>query len=378
MSHESEIKRWDALRHAGRVVPNNDPDRFDAVTAAMGADVWPVIRLSEGGNGVQAALVARSVSRKLASRVAYLTAHTPALRCLEVVYGGVLSDGSSAARAWLVEEMIRELRTGSHHAVVIHRLAATDPIVSDLRARWRPSRVTMAPHLVLQFGKTFDDTMKVMSAKERSNTRRKGKLLEKRFPDLVMRTYSKAEEVAEFGASASELTKRGYQGELAVGFRGLPAQVAAMQCDARNGRWLAYGLFGEGRLLSYECGCLYGNVFFGEATAFDPEFRALSPGTVLLWRVVADLQTRGVSAFDFGYGEAVYKRSMTNFADEEATVVLLGSSVRPSIAKALFATTSLLNGVVEIARPLAQRVRTQWRKRLEAGKLKPEGSRDAS
>jgi len=84
----------------------------------------------------------------------------------------------------------------------------------------------------------------------------------------------------------------------------LPAHAAA----AGESRWLAAGLFFDGRPIAMDFGSLKGGVFHAYLSAYDADFAHHSPGKILLWLTLQWARENDLAAYDLLANPAPYKR----------------------------------------------------------------------
>jgi len=124
----------------------------------------------------------------------------------------------------------------------------------------------------------------------------------------LLREYRSPREMTEFHRVARAVSARSYQERLGTG---LPATKEFLDelialADAEGAR--GFILFHRDRPVAYELCQADGDCLSGEYCGYDPEFRRLSPGVVLLYCVLERLfAERDFRIFDFGRGEAAYK-----------------------------------------------------------------------
>ena len=84
---------------------------------------------------------------------------------------------------------------------------------------------------------------------------------------------------------------------------------------AREGRARAYELDIDGRPVAFGWCDAAGDRLRYRFTGYDPEFSALSPGVILLDRMISDMFEDGsYRILDLGYGDAQYKREFANLS----------------------------------------------------------------
>jgi hypothetical protein len=86
--------------------------------------------------------------------------------------------------------------------------------------------------------------------------------------------------------------------------------------------WLrSYVLYKGSEPVAFQHSYAYGGTLTNDDRAFSQSFAKQSPGSVLTYRVLEDLHADGrMMAWDFGFGELPYKRSLGNVEHDSAIV----------------------------------------------------------
>jgi CelD/BcsL family acetyltransferase involved in cellulose biosynthesis len=366
---------WSELRdRKGMATPNTDPRIFAATARAMRETSAPHVALFHDGSGPRAIVIGRRSRRRLRCRLGYVHLRSPRLRCLDVVYGGLITDGSDEAKD-AVRDHLRKLLTAQrvdhimiNHLPVEHDLfaALTDRhafpsacLDGDRERHWR---------FVMADG-PFENTLQRFSRKHRYNIRRADRLLVEHFDrDVTLRCAAAPREVGTFLAEAVRITDAGYQGAIGAGIGNPAVQQHLLDAAATNGRWRGYLLLGRGAPVAYQSGVICRNVFYLQSTGFRPGFARFSPGQVLLVRVLAELCAEGVRTVDYGFGDARYKRIYGNECREEVTILMLSDTL-PAISARFVRQGAALAGraATTLAAHLGlhDKIRRSWRRRLE-------------
>ena len=333
---------WDGLPWADLEA---DPDFLLAVAALRDDVVRPHVVAVERDGTVAAMAMARLERRRAAARVGGRALARPALRCLTVVHGGAAATDDDALAA-LVDELWAAVRRGEADAVFLHKVPLGSPLHRAVEARWpralRPASPPPAAHWRSALPGDYEAWLQARSSRTRSSLRKVDRRLERELGDrLVLRRFGAPEELDELVADLEAVASRSYQRGLGGGFGGTAEDVALLRLRLEQGRARAWVLHLDGRPVAYELGHVFGRTFFGMATGFDPEVGALRIGTAVMLRAVADLcADPAVDAFDFGYGDAEYKRSFSDERWEEVDVTLLGPRPRPLAAGAALAVAA--------------------------------------
>jgi hypothetical protein len=192
------------------------------------------------------------------------------------------------------------------------------------------------PRCYADLGGGFDTYLAAFSAKTRSTLRRKARRLE----PLDVRCFRTADEMAVFHRDARTISARSYQ-ELKLG-AGLPdgeAALAEMRGLATRDAVRGWILYVGDRPVSYLHAPAEGDTLVYAHLGYDPDFAALSPGTVLQFEAMRCLMDEGrFRRFDFTEGDGQHKRLWASGSVACVDLLLL----RPTSANLI--SGHLLNG----------------------------------
>jgi CelD/BcsL family acetyltransferase involved in cellulose biosynthesis len=305
----------DELRGRARCAPpNTSPDRFAAIVAALGAGVQPYVAVFRRSGRPCGAIVGRLTRRTNTHRVGYLKLRGPRLRCLDVVYGGLLADADEAAQSAVARRLAALLLGGDVQQIWINHVASDEPLLrSLLGAAGVASRITEAgehPHWVLDLAPDgFEETLTRFGSKTRKTLRREARRLEERFGgNVAFEVLRGPDALDEIFARASRISARTYHGGVAERFADTPLWRAILTHEASRDALRGYFLMAGGVPIAYYLGAVYSGAMVLEATGYLPEHAALSPGKALLIRLIQSCCAEGLALVDYGFGPAEYKR----------------------------------------------------------------------
>jgi len=157
----------------------------------------------------------------------------------------------------------------------------------------------------------FERYLQGFSSKSRSTLKRKVRRYAEADStgELHWRVYRSPEEIAEFLPQAGALSARTYQARLLdVGLPEGPEFRAQAMALAASGQARGFILFLDGRPAAYVyCSCRNGVATY-DYVGHDPALNALSPGTVLQYKILEYLfEDPQMRVFDFTEGEGEHK-----------------------------------------------------------------------
>ena len=164
---------------------------------------------------------------------------------------------------------------------------------------------------IVDLGGSFEDYEKKFSSKTRTTLRKKvRKFAELSGGTIDWRVYKTSREIDEFLTIAHALSARTYQDKLLdAGLPDTPAFRSHAQELANADSVRAYLLFHDQKPVSYVfCPATEDGAVIYEYVGYDPEYRELSPGTVLQYLLLENLFAEGkFRLFDFTEGEGAHK-----------------------------------------------------------------------
>jgi CelD/BcsL family acetyltransferase involved in cellulose biosynthesis len=186
---------------------------------------------------------------------------------------------------------------------------------------WRAYSPTgWQPRWRIQMPAAGDEYWAKFNSKRRGNLRRQ----QRKFGGTVVRVES-VEQVEWFLQQATEVSKTTWQSRV-LGQRvsGDDFERTSHELAARRGVLRSYVLMKDERPASFAMGQQYGGRFSLEEIGYDPVHAEWSPGMVLLCHMLDDLfAERTPAVFDFGGGDASYKRTLANHESVGGTVWLV-------------------------------------------------------
>jgi hypothetical protein len=181
-----------------------------------------------------------------------------------------------------------------------------------------------------------------LSKNERAQQKKRERRIASAFCRFRVKAFS-AQGIAELLKDAEEVAKKSYQ-----------RRLERLEYDAAKG-WLAgYILYLDEKPSAFWIGSLRNGVFLSNYLAFDPACRHYSPGMYLMLKVMESLSSEEshlrADRIDFGIGDAVYKRRLSNYHREEALLHIFALRPRPIFGNVLHSTLRCFNGLAKSLR----------------------------
>ena len=353
---------------------NADIDRFLSVIEASSNNAQPHVILLKQNNQPTAMVIARSERHPVPLRLGYKTLLNPKLRCLTIVYGGILGQPDGSICTLLINELMNILHRREADMVFFNYLRTNTSFyqlvrkMPNLLSRNYFTRVE--PHWSMSIPEDISLFYRARSHKHRKHLKQYIRKLERSFPSQVkMATYTCETELHEAIKVASQISSKTYQHTLGCGFDDNHRTRSLLKTAANLGWFRGYVLFVCGEPCAYRFGLHYSRTLFASGTGFDPKWKHFRVGTVLFLKVLESLcNDKMIDHYDFGYGDAEYKRSYADTQWQEACISIFAPRLLPIIVNVLRTSMTGLHLSLEYTlkrTTLADWAKRRWRNSLE-------------
>lgn len=373
---------WEEMQHNESCpTPNADIDRFLAVVEHQESTVQPCIILLKHYGRPRAMVIGRIEKLQIKCTIGYRALFNPSVCGISVVYGGILGERTSDVYAAMIKKFVDMLARREVDVVMLNHIAKDSLIykyatkMPGIFCRGHFPRSKF--HWSMAIPKDVDLLYKSFTPKTRNTLRRKNRKLEKEFGDeLKIVTYSSRDDVPQAIRDVSRISQHTYQAGLGVRIVDDYHTREIMDVSARHG-WLRMSiLYIKDEPCAFQLGLQYGQTYFLEQLGFCPKWSSWNVGTVLFNKVLEDLcRDSSVERFNFGFGDAQYKRSYGSECWPEASVYIFAPGAYPLLVNALASSTAGLS--LGIRYVLDRTSLTGWIKRKWRGLLRPKSSAES-
>jgi hypothetical protein len=289
--------------------------------------IRPHVLAVERHGRTQAILAARLSTIRLPCKLGYWTVYAPTVRAISVLHDGLLGHVDPAVTAAVVEELRSSLERDEAEIVLFRSLergSALDRAVTTATAfATREHNARPQVRWLIKFPPTFEEYLESLSSSTRKSARNTANRLERTFgARLSIRSFRGSGDLDVFIHDAERVAVKTYQRRLGVGYSSDRRQLAQLEMLAQHGWFRGHVLYLDGEPIAFELGELYGGRFRSLAGAYDPSYARHRIGAHLQMKQIEDLARDSVSIFDFGIGDAEYKRKLAHVSVEETDVVV--------------------------------------------------------
>jgi len=305
---------WEQMqRNEPCPIPNADIDRYLLIVKASGDDVRPYVMLLKCDDQPVAITIGRIEKRRLDFKLGYKTLFSPALRCLSVVYGGIIGRPSAEFCEVLIGEIMNVLRRGQADLVYFNHIGIDSPIYKLCKTVpgffSRSHFVSAESHWQTDIPDTVEEFYRKIPNSRRKRWRRDIRQLEKICSsEIKVVCYREVSDINYLIDVACRIEESTYKRYLEVGFTNSAVNRALLEKAAQKGWLRAYILYVGDEPCAFQFDVQYGKTQFTEFGSYDPKWSHGSPGTVLLNNVLEQLcHDSDISVMDYGFGHALYK-----------------------------------------------------------------------
>jgi CelD/BcsL family acetyltransferase involved in cellulose biosynthesis len=370
---EAMRTEWEALQGEELM---SDIDFFLTYARNAPGMIRPHVVLVERDGAPLALVVGRLEQGRVPARLGYKTLFSPEMRTLTIVYGGVFEAGDNGHTGLVLESLRESLVPGELEVVRVRGLTPGSTL--DVEASERASRVRRerfarpTAHWRSALPASLDEFLAKRKKKVRWQARKDAHLAEVHGDDLEVRVYRDPADLEQLFEDTRRVYRLTYQSALGVGFSDAPLHRALTELTMRKGWFRGYVLYLRGKPIAFWHGNAYKGVFRLGPTGFDPAHADDRPGGYLLMRLIGDLcEDESAHTFDFGFGDATYKRQLGDVCRTERDLVVFAPRLRPF---AVNVVRNTVHGVTHAGRAVLARdriddVRRRWRSRIASRKL---------
>jgi CelD/BcsL family acetyltransferase involved in cellulose biosynthesis len=367
---EGVAQVWDRLAPAS---PHASRRLFTLVGNTSGDILRPHVVLIDEPGAEPVLVVARVERRPLVVKAGYRTLFAAPARWLVVVAGGIVGATSQADYDRAVRALLDALRRGDADILQLDKVELGNPIELALRAEAPAYRRSQSGAPSKHHRSDLSAGFEAFCAARSKNTRWRIRKRLRRLADpeakMVVSRVGAADDPIAACQIIDAIAARSYQRGIGVGFADDERHRELMAWAVAGGPFHAWTLSIDGTPVAFLTGLLHERTFYLFDTAFDPATEAEEPGSILLAHVLQELAESGdVDGFDYGYGDAQYKQTMSDASHDEVDLRCYAPRPAPlalnALATSVAASVRLAKRVVGPERVAA--LRRRRRKELAA------------
>ncbi len=368
---------WRALQSQdSRAVLDSDIDRYLSILKYSEDQSKPFILLLKQNDQIRAMVVGRLGEEQVHVRLGYATLMRPKLRCISVVYGGVLGQLDEQVSLILIRGLAAVLKKEGIDGVSFNHLRRDSvfhkQIIKNLSGLYRNHFAGIDLHWRMSIPEDTEVFFQKLSRHHRGNLKRAIKKLENTFPGKIRAAdFSHDSNVDRPCREAEEVSLKTYQHGLGSGFCANSSIRSVIETDVKLNRFRMTILYIDDRPCAFQWGTVLGDTYFLEMIGYDPQWSSYGIGNCLFIKslelLCADSSLRYI---DFGFGDAGYKERYGDESCKEAkSTFIFAHRLRPLLIN----ITISLNGAVTLGitwivkkMRVYEWIKRNWRKKLSS------------
>jgi hypothetical protein len=329
-------ERWDGISvdspHASRAL-------FALVDRSAGASSRPHVVLAERDGESPILVVGRVERRPFEVKAGYRVLLRARAKWLSVVPGGVIGARTPEDHLRVVGFLRRSLARGEADILQLSKVEIGGPLhaAAMRRLAWydRGRAVTPLRNHRSRLADGFDAFLAARSKGTRWRIRRRLKKLTES-TELALWRVGPGDSADEVVSALDTVAGRSYQRGIGVGFVDDDLHRGLVSWALEGGPFRVWILKRHGVPLAYVNGVLHEKTFHLFETAFDASTADDEPGAILLAKVLEELAADpDVEAFDYGFGDAQYKQSLSDSSVDVADLLAFAARPRPFLLNSL-------------------------------------------
>jgi len=315
----------------------NSPWRFTEGAAQVQPDQPPPLAILFYTDRLRAVVIGDLRSRDRWHGFGPLGFKLPGLDCLAIEQTCIVTDGTDDAVAAVVTHVGTLLQARAVQRVEIKNLRSESKLHAELGKQSVPcsgvQRTTYPRFSRLLRDPETGESVAYGTAKSHRKRRLRQRALERAFDDtLEFSVVTSPDQTDAFVQEAAQIVSHTYQAALNVGINDNAPTRDYLRKLAAEGSLRGYAFRNSDGAIAYAVGDLMCGTYYLWATSYLPAYAKFSPGIVLLNQVFDALTAEGVTFFDFGHGDAEYKRRLGSEEREEQDLCIYGPHLAPRLA----------------------------------------------
>jgi CelD/BcsL family acetyltransferase involved in cellulose biosynthesis len=322
--------RWDEYATGS---PHASHALFGLVHEASGDRSRPHVLLIEERGRKPILVVARLEHRPIGVKAGYRTLFTAQARWLVVVDGGILGAESTDDHRVVLKVLTAALHRGGADILQLSKVTVGSQLhrAAARHLAWyrRGHGSTPQKHHTTDLGTGFDSLLARRSKGTRWRIRKRLRRLHDPEAKVAVRQLGSDDDVPEVVRTLDAITANSYQRGIGVGFVDDELHRALIGWAIDGGPYRVWVLTVDGTPVAYLDGLVHRGTFHLFETAFDSAHSDDEPGGILLAAVLEELAgDPDVHAFDYGYGDAQYKLSLSDTSWDEIDMLFFAARPR--------------------------------------------------
>jgi hypothetical protein len=247
---------------------------------------------------------------------------------LEIMYGGILGDQSPNVCKDIIIFIKKVLAREKLNYTLFKELDITSVMYKELKSSGNilsTSKFEIPnPHISMDIPDTFEKFMEGQTSKRRHEARRYAKRFEKEFGDKYeIILFRDLKDIDKIMKDVLEIAAKTYQYKLGVTIIDDNETRRRFNYELQNKRLMVWIMYIESKPVAYWIVLHYKETILGSSTGYLQEYNRFRPGLYLFLEMIKYLcKIENIKKFDFGFGDAQYKREFGGYINIESNICI--------------------------------------------------------
>lgn len=372
-----ELEPLEAAWAEATVHPHTHPEVFHRLCERDPRIIRPHVPVVLGPDGeLRGMMVARLEDSKLVRAGRYLPLPQPMARMIIVPIDGIIGTDPVGAAPRLLEALLQSMDAGQADVLELPFLPIDSPIRQALldsdQPRYRTATVAGRARWHIDIADSFDEQLRLLGRSSRGTLRNNLNRFHKQYEGrFEIREYGPESDLEEFLQLSEQLARTTYHRGLDVGFVDSERERAVHFGAAAAGSLWGQIMLIDDQPVAFIHGLPRNGILFGTSMASDRNASRLPLGTILLFEALRTLCDQGsYESWDFGLGDAEYKRRLCNRREELERRTIFARTPRARSLRMMAGTSAGLESAMKWAlgkTGLELRLKTALRNRARGG-----------
>lgn len=294
----------------------------------------PYLMLVSKADEAKALIIGRILQTELNFKIAYLSVYRTKAKVLQILDNGVLGDVKEEEAHCVINHIVHMLKNGEADMAHIAGVRVDSPLYAlgkKLPVIFSKGYFSFTENRrILHLPERYEIFIKSLRRKTRQTILSSNRKIEKDFSNrLKIITIIDPKDIPATLDDIEEIAVSTYQRAIGTGFMNTSEQRSCLESFAKLKMLSIDLLYIDKKPIAFWYGTQYKNIYYPEATGYNPKFASYRPGDYLLLKLIERHCIEGkVNTIDFGIGDALYKKLYSNDVLVQAHVRIFAPTLK--------------------------------------------------
>jgi len=317
--------------------PETHPDYIKNLLTFRDSVISPYIVVVRRGQSIETMLIARLEDDCIESKIGNYAIFRKKARLINIAYRGLIGTQDDQSILAILRKIDEDLEIGVADFAVFTQLREESISAKALNemsdASLRIANLGPSVHHLFKIPDTPENVLGRRSGSHRKKSSYYRRKAEREIANMEIVEAGTAEQLDQYLPEMDALAEMTYQRAIGAGFR-LNAESRGLIDIGLKHRWIRVWLLnGDDGLRAFAMGLNYAGTFNYFTPAYDPNYSRFGLGSILLIHILEQLsKDQSIEYFDFGFGDADYKKGFSTTHWIERTRIRCARRISPTIS----------------------------------------------